>query len=652
MSGRHIALACLLIAATASVPPATAQTSPPSTAAALQLPQIFDDGAVLQRGKPITVWGWARPGAAVAVAFRGAKRSAVADPSGNWRVTLPQAPAGGPFVLTVTSGASRLERHDILVGDVWVASGQSNMEFALSQAREGAREIAAAHDAQQREFKIPNSWSMTPESTLAGGGWARLDPPHAGTMSAVAYYFARELRKSTGLPIGIVNSTWGGSNIETWISRGASHMSDSAWSAMVQGEDARTRAVRGKLRAQLGELPTQDAGLMTGRAVWAEPDLDDSGWSTMPVPSYWEDNGYDGMDGVAWYRVEFDVPPSAMHGDASLSMAAIDDDDTAWINGIRIGATTGYNIARKYRVPNSALREGGNVLTVRVVDGGGGGGINGAVSISFADGSRASLDGSWKFKVAVVSFGIDGQRINKIPTILYNRMIHPILPFAIKGVIWYQGESNSNNVEQAAAYRSQFQTLINSWRGEFAQRDTFPFLWVQLPNFGKPDSVPPSLAASAWAMQRESMTAALALPRTGQAIAIDVGEGELHPLDKRDPGTRLALVARRVAYGERVDASGPTYLSSITRGDTIIVSFANSNGLTARGGPVGGFAIAGEDRHFVWAEARIVAQTVRVWSPSVKRPAAVRYAWANNPDRANLYNSARLPAAPFRTDRW
>ena len=276
----------------------------------------------------------------------------------------------------------------------------------------------------------------------------------------------------------------------------------------------------------------------------------------MPVPSYWESHGYEGMDGVAWYRVTFEVPPSAMHGDATLTMGAIDDDDIAWVNGIRVGQTKGYNVARSYRVPNSALREGTNVLAVRVVDGGGGGGINGDVSVAFADGGRQALNGAWKFKVAVVSFEPDGQKINKIPTILYNRMIHPILPFAIKGVIWYQGESNSNNVEQAMAYREQFASLIQSWRSEFAQRDTFPFLWVQLPNFGTPGAEPPSMVAAAWAVQRESMTGNLALPRTGQAITIDVGEGLLHPPNKRDPGERLARVARRVAYS-RVDRRLP-----------------------------------------------------------------------------------------------
>jgi sialate O-acetylesterase len=646
----HALIATLILATV----PLDAQR-PPGPQPGLRLPVIFGDGVVLQRGKPITIWGWATPTAPVDVAFRGRRAATTADTVGAWRVVLPGGPAGGPFILSVTSGADRVDRGDVLVGDVWLASGQSNMEFRLADSRDAAPEIARAHDMRLREFKIPNSWSTSPEDELTGGSWAPADSSHAGSFSGVAYYFARALRRSTGVPIGIVNSTWGGSNIETWMSRAANGLSDSAWAAQLRTRREQDEAIQRALRAKLGELPQEDHGLVNGRAVWAAPDLDDSAWSSIPVPSYWESNGYEGMDGVAWYRLTFDVPPSAMHGDARLTIGAIDDDDMAWVNGIRVGETKGYNYARSYRVPNSALREGANVLAVRVVDYGGGGGINDSVAIAFADGSRQSLNGTWKFRVAAVSFQADGQKINKIPTVLYNRMIHPILPFAIKGVIWYQGESNANNAPQAAAYRGQFASLIRSWRREFAERDTFPFLWVQLPNFGKPDSEPPTVAQSAWAVQRESMTAALALPRTGQAITIDVGEGLLHPLDKRDPGERLARVARRVVYGEPVVASGPTYRSSVTRGDTVIVTFANANGLTARDGGrrgVGGFAIAGSDQRFVWAEARIVGQNVKVWSPRVAHPVALRYAWATNPERANLYSASGLPAAPFRTDRW
>jgi sialate O-acetylesterase len=290
-----------------------------------------------------------------------------------------------------------------------------------------------------------------------------------------------------------------------------------------------------------------------------------------------------------------------------------------------------------------------------VSDGGGGGGINAPATLSFADGTSRSLAGTWKFKVGAVSFQPDGQRINKVPSVLYNKMLYPLLSLPIKGVIWYQGESNANNLGQATAYREQFRRLISSWRGTWdTARDVFPFLWVQLPNFGTPDSVPPLHAA--WATQRESMEAALALPKTGRAITIDVGEADdIHPRNKEDVGARLALVARRVAYGEPVLASGPTYRSHVMRGDTAVVSFGSVGGglISGTGADrVAGFEIAGADRRFVWADARIVGNRVKVWSDRVTRPVAVRYAWANNPGRAELYNREKLPAVPFRTDRW
>jgi sialate O-acetylesterase len=293
------------------------------------------------------------------------------------------------------------------------------------------------------------------------------------------------------------------------------------------------------------------------------------------------------------------------------------------------------------------------VLAVRVSDGGGGGGIDGAVALVFDDGARRSLEGRWRFKVGRVVLDTDGQRINKIPSVPYNNMLFPILPFAIKGVIWYQGESNANNRQQAQAYRQQFMTLIRSWRRAWnGGRDNFPFLWVQLPGYGPADDVPQPYPA--WALQRESMDAALALRNTGRAVAIDLGgANELHPKNKEDVGARLALVGRRIAYGEHVDASAPVYSGFTIRGDTAIVAFSSiGRGLTMHGDRLIGFALAGADKQFVWVNARIVGDRVYVWSSHVTAPRAVRYAWANNPEGANLFGANALPVAPFRSDGW
>jgi sialate O-acetylesterase len=643
--------ALLMVWASDAAGQATSQSQSPR----LRLARLFGDGVVLQRHKPIAVWGWADPDADVSIAFRGHTTHARASSAGSWKTTLPPAEAGGPFEMTVRSRGASIVVHNVLVGDVWVASGQSNMEFEVSHGNNAAQEIATANDSLIRQFKVPNSWANSPEDEVAGGSWEPADPQHVGAFSAVGYFFARDLRKSVHVPIGILNTTWSGSNIETWMSRGAQRITASAWADTMRAQDARMSAMRDAIRAKLGTLPTMDAGLVNGRALWADPSLDDSGWSDMPVPAYWEDHGYGGMDGVAWYRVSFDLSEQEQRKGATLTLAAIDDDDVTWINGVEVGRTTGYDVGRVYRVPANVLRVGRNVLAVRVTDGGGGGGINGAVSFAPSGGAARSLAGTWKFKVAEVSFQPDGQQINKVPSVLYNKMVHPVLPATIKGVIWYQGESNANNLEQAAAYRAQFATLITSWRHEWdSGRDTFPFLWVQLPGFNPPDSVPP--ASAAWATQRESMAAALSLPKTGQAIAIDLGDASnIHPKNKQDVGARLALVARKVAYGQAILASGPSYRSHTTLSDTIVVEFNDvGGGLVSRSsdGRLGGFSVAGADRKFVWAEAKVVGTRVYVWSDRVRKPVAVRYAWSNNPDQANLYNRAQLPAAPFRTDRW
>ena len=647
-------LVCLLLCGGTSRLPGQ-HGGPPTS---LRLPRHFGDGMVVQRDAPIPVWGWAAPGAQVTVSFRGAARAATAGPEGAWRVMLPEAPAGGPYALDVESDGSRIHVADVLAGDVWVASGQSNMEFPVGIAKNAAQEVAAAHDSLIRELRVPHSWSDGPEDDLAGGAWVPADPAHVGEFSAVAYFFAREIRRTVPVPIGIVNITWGGSAIETWLSREAQGLTDSAWAEVQRRESDRVAAILDTLRSRLGALPTADSGLVGGRALWGDPALDLASWAGIPVPSAWEQSGFPGLDGVAWYRTDFTLTEGEAARGVRLSLGVIDDDEITWVNGVLVGRTEGYNRRRLYDVPAAALRGGRNVLAVRVTDGGGGGGINGDPASVYLEvgAERRSLAGRWRFRVGQVSVQPDGQRINKIPAVLYNRMVHPLLPMAVKGILWYQGESNANNPAQARAYRGQFLQLIESWRRAWngGNRGAFPFLWVQLPSYGAADPVPSDRGG--WAIQRESMEAALRLPNTGRAITVDLDEAaNLHPLNKQDVGSRLALVARKVAYGENVLASGPSYRRHTIRDGRMVVRFDHAgDGLVARSedGAIGAFAIAGEDRKFVWAKARLEGDHVVVWSEAVPHPVAVRYAWADNPPTPNLYNRAGLPAVPFRTDRW
>jgi sialate O-acetylesterase len=643
-----------VVLAAAVAPRAGAQTD---SAGTFRLARIFGDGMVLQRGTRLPVWGWSAPGSAVAVTLHGRTVHATSDRTGSWRVTFPALAAGGPYELVAEAGPTRIVVRDILAGDVWVASGQSNMELAVAAADSAAEEIAAAHDSGVRQFKVPLTYAEAPAADLAGGGWVPADPAHAGAFTAVGYYFARDLRRTERVPIGIVNTTWGGSNVETWMSRRALGLSDSAWAETARRWHARDEALRDSLRARLGGLPAVDSGLVEGRAPWADPALDDAAWATIPVPDLWERAGYDGLDGIAWYRGTFALTEADVQQGVRLALGKIDDNDIAWVNGTEVGRTDGYDRPRVYDVPPAALRAGRNVIAVRVQDTGGGGGMYGDPSLLYLEvgGARRPLPSAWKFRVGAVSFAGDAQRINKIPTILYNRMLHPLLPFPVRGVIWYQGESNANSDSQAALYRPLFAGLIRSWRREWTgTREMFPFLWVQLPGFGAADSVPQDRPA--WAVMRESQTAALALPRTGQAVAIDLGEpANIHPRNKQEVGRRLALVARSVAYGEQLVSSGPTYRRHQVRGGRIVLSFEHlGGGLESRGadGAVQGFAVSGADRRFVRAEARIEGGRVVVWSDRVAHPVAARYAWADYPLHATLYSRAGLPMMPFRTDRW
>ncbi|MDB4883364.1 MAG: protein of unknown function acetylesterase [Gemmatimonadetes bacterium] len=635
-----------------SAAPAWSQRA--AAASPLRLARIFGDEMVLQRQVTIPVWGWSTPGADVAVTLDRRARHATADRSGAWSLTFPALPAGGPHTLLVRSGRDSIRFGDILVGDVWVASGQSNMEFPLSSAKNAAVEIASANDSRIRHFKVPTTYATSPEPDLAGGTWASADPQHAGSFSAVAYFFARDLRKSVDVPIGIINTSWGGSRIEPWMSRAALGLDEARWAEAWRAQQSAQQQLASRLRAKVGELPTVDAGLVDGRARWAEPALDDKSWAPLRVPGTWEEAGYEGLDGVAWYRTTLQLTADeAAHG-LTLGLGTIDDEDITWVNGVEVGRTSGWNVPRAYRVPSSALVAGSNVVAVRVHDTGGGGGIGGDSSTLFVDlaGARRPWREPWRFKVGAAVVQGD-QGINQVSTVLYNKMVHPLLRFPIKGVLWYQGESNADRVEDAVAYAPLFAKLITSWRREWGVGD-FPFLWVQLANYMAPDSQP--AARSAWATLRESQTSALALRNTAQAVIVDIGEAnDIHPKNKQDVGARLALAARKVAYGQSVEYAGPTHRGHTVHGGRIVVQFDHVGGglvNRASGDVVGGFAIAGADRHFVWADARIQGSTVVVSSSAVTTPVAVRYAWGNDPDRASLANREGLPTVPFRTDAW
>ncbi|WP_394695720.1 sialate O-acetylesterase [Pseudoxanthomonas japonensis] len=622
---------------------------------AVELPRLFSDGMVVQRDQPVQVWGHAAPGARVAVSFAGAAAiTAQADDAGRWSLELPAQTAGGPYTLRIDDGTQPRVLQDVLVGDVWLASGQSNMEWSVAQSMDRDAEIARATDPQIRHFKIPKSWAGAPQDQLAGGEWVASSPQVAGQFSAVAHFFARELRKVTGVPIGIIDSTWGGSRIEAWMDASSQGLDDAALARQAEtlrADDERALAQTRRNLAQWPTLPVDDAG-------WQVPDLAMSTWAPIAVPSLWEAAGWNGMDGVAWYRTTFTLTGEEAAAGVLLGVGRIDDSDATWVNGTQVGETRmRYNQPRRYSVPAAVLRAGVNHVAVRVTDTGGGGGIHGEVGEVFVQpqGGTPRALADWRFRPSDVSLALVDDK-NQHPALLYNAMIHPLQPYALRGVIWYQGESNANTVADALRYRRQFPALIEQWRTQWRTQwdaPSLPFLWVQLANFSsgvdKGDESP-------WATLREAQSMTLWMPGTAQAVAIDIGDpADIHPLNKQEVGRRLALAARHVAYGEALPFHGPVPQYTRFEGNKAHVEFGTSGGtLAVRGGGtrVHGFALAGTDQVFHPAEATLQDGRVVVRSAAVPRPAAVRYGWSDNPADADLINTDQLPASPFRSDNW
>ncbi|MBD9367681.1 sialate O-acetylesterase [Xanthomonas sp. XNM01] len=620
-------------------------------AEAVELPRVFGEGMVLQRDQPLPVWGRADAGVQVRVEIAGQAATARADAEGAWRVVLAPLPAGGPHVLRVDDGRAPVALGDVLVGDVWLASGQSNMEWPIGQSADADAQIASATDPRIRHFKIPKSWSGAPQWQLAGGVWEKASPQVAGHFSAVAHQFARELRRSTGVPIGIVDSTWGGSSIEAWTdaaTQGLDPAAQAARAEALQRSDAQALAqTRGNL-ARWPELPADDSG-------WQAATLDESDWVPIQVPALWETVGWNGMDGVAWYRTTFTLSAAEAKAGVLLGVGRIDDSDVTWVNGVEVGQTRmAYDTPRRYPVPATALRAGLNHVAVRVTDTGGGGGIDGKAGELFVQPLGAAprpLDGTWRFRVAQAATVALVDDKNQHPALLYNAMIHPLQAYGIRGVIWYQGEANAGTVAQATAYRSQFPALIRQWRAQW-HAPALPFLWVQLASFSSGSDAGDT---SPWSLLREAQTATLALPATAQAVTLDIGEAhDIHPRNKREVGRRLALGARAVAYGDPVDWRGPVVQEVSFADHAAQVRFDSDDGLAVRGGgrEVHGFAVAGADRVFHPAQATLVGDTVVARSTAVPAPVAVRYAWRDEAGAADLVDEAGLPAGPFRSDTW
>ncbi len=619
---------------------------------------LFSDHAVLQQRKEIPVWGWTEPGAEVIVSLAHQMMLAKADESGRWEVRLGPFAPGGPHELKV-QGLQEAVVGDVMIGEVWLCSGQSNMEWPVSLSQNPEEEIGSADHPGIRLLTVPKRISAGPVESFEAS-WQVCSPETVADFSAVGYYFGRSLHQETGVPVGLIDATWGGTVAEAWVSgQGIGQLADfgPALSEVARWRGEEEEILRRYAESIQAWWKDNDPGSAPD-AMWSRPSLGDSDWPEMQLPGHWEGDALPDFDGVVWFRKSFGIPALWEGSDLILHLARIDDGDTTFVNGHQVGSTLGWNTERRYRIPAGLLRKEGNVIAVRVLDTNGEGGFHGRpdeMYLAPAEGARPGaqpLSGWWKWKRGKERTELKplpqppGSSPNRV-TVLYNGMIAPLVPYALRGAAWYQGESNAGRPTQ---YRTLLPTLIGDWRARFGQGD-FPFLIVQLANFMQREAQP---AESRWAALREAQDlAARNDPMTGLAVAIDIGEaGDIHPRNKQEVGRRLALEALRIAYGrEDLVSQGPVFSGMVRNGASLVLSFDSvGSGLVARGGDsLEGFAVAGSDGRYVWAQARIEADRVVVASPEVEEPRSVRYAWANNPG-ANLYNREGLPAAPFRSD--
>jgi sialate O-acetylesterase len=621
--------------------------------AQITLPKVFGDSMVLQRGIKIPVWGNSAPGALVIAQLGNVRTTVTADQEGKWKVRFPEFKAGGPYGLKISESGkpgSEIRLKGILIGDVWLASGQSNMEWQVQQSRDASEEIAMGDFPQIRLLFVEHDKKLSPQSDILAGKWKVCTPANVPQFSAVAYYFARNIHKEQNIPIGIIQSTWGGTPIEAWTSR-EKLLSSPITQKSVLAND--TLAQRHFLNDKLSDARFWDIVLHpqnNADKIIPATDYDDSVWPVVEMPKSIGDFDTGPYEGMVWMRKNVTLPKSFNNKDLILNLGHPEINYSLYFNGVEICKTIwNGNPKHFYTIPAGLLRKGENSITLRMAMLWGGGGLNSSADeLYITDGaSRISLAGRWLYHKGLEPAMPKIHSYHNYPELLFNAMINPLIPYGIKGFLWYQGEANAS---AAYNYRKLFPMLISDWRQRWRQGD-LPFLYVQLANFKKTKPLP---SESDWAELREAQTLTLSQPSTGMACIIDIGEADnIHPTNKQEVGRRLALNANKLVYKQNCVASGPMYKSYSKKGNRIRISFTNAaTGLiTKGGGEVRGFAIAGKDKQFYWTTAAIEGDKVVVYCDKVSDPESVRYAWANNPE-CNLINSEGLPAVPFRTDNW
>jgi sialate O-acetylesterase len=628
--------------------------------AKISLPAIVGNGMVLQRDVEIKIWGWAEPGEKVSINFMKKNYTTTTGKDGKWMLKLKPMKAGGPYTMKI-KGSNIIVLNDILIGDVWVCSGQSNMTHYLGRHTERyAKEIAEANFPEIRQFLVPTKALLSgPIEDNPNLKWVAADPKTVLDFTVIGYFFVKKLYDKYHIPMGIINTCVGGTPIEAWMSEEGFKEFPDILKIVKQNQD--TAYVNGlirqsmQLRGTMEPKAETDKGL-TGPIKWYDPEYKPLNWKRINIPGYWEDQGVHNFDGVMWFRREIDVPKSMTGIEATVKLGRIVYADEFYINGQKVGNTTYEYPQREYAIKSGILKPGKNLFVVRVTNQGGKGGfVPDKPYFLIAAGDTVDLKGDWFYKVGKVSqrrqFAGSGPMIMPVsaqnsPTGLYNGMIAPYINYAVKGFLWYQGESNAGNPD---AYAKLLPAIIKDWRNHWQMGD-LTFLIAQLPNFMDVNYSPEE---SNWAKMRDiQLETALNTPNAGIGINIDLGEwNDIHPGNKKPVGERLALQAMKITYGEKdIVNSGPIRKSARKEGNKIIISFDNVGGglISGNGEELSHFAVAGDDGRYEWAKAEIINNEVVVWNEKIENPKSVRYAWADNPDFANLFNKEGLPASPFQ----
>ena len=629
-------------------------------AGSLRLPSILGDHMVLQQNSFAKLWGWAAPQQEVKVTTSWNQKSyrTVSDHKGNWQLRVLTGKAGGPHTVTIEAGETRV-LEDLLLGEVWICSGQSNMEWSLRQSETAETEIPASDFPEIRLFTVERTIGFCPMEDLTGS-WELCRPETSAGFSAVGYFFGKILHQKLGVPVGLVNTTWGGTPSEAWTSREtmASFGDFDRQLEELYGtrDEDRVNALLDQVRMEAEIKEQQDfenqenIGFSEG---WMQADYDDSKWETIPCPGEWSSiEGLGILEGVVWMRTAVKIPGDWTGKDLSLELGPVDEMDITYINGVEVGTSrviNNWNVPRYYKVPASLVSSGQLQLAIRIVNTNGEGGIFGhpeQLKLVLEEGTESDsvmLAGDWKYRVAYRFPEVPMLINSHTPSVLYNGMRHPLKNLAIKGAIWYQGESNQT---RAVQYRTIFPGMIRDWRRTWNQGD-FPFYFVQIApyEYGSNQTSPELREAQLLTLNK--------VEYTGMAVTMDIGNPEdIHPTNKRDVGLRLALWALAKDYKRDVVFSGPLYREQSIEGNRIRIHFDHTgSGLLARGGPLTHFEIAGEDQVYHAAEAVIDGKTVVVSAADVSAPVAVRYGWSNTAE-PNLFNKEGLPASSFCTDSW